>query len=635
LHIEGLKLLLDDRANGVGGIVVPIVERLYQPIPRDQVDARMVEIGKMLEEVRTFVQQNPVSEAGMPVLKAALDRLASNEDMIQFADGYDSINGSDGIPACRKVTSQIEGLKLLLDAKASRVGDIVAPIIERLSQSIAEDQIDAQMVEIGMMLEGVKIAVQQNRVPEAGMPVLKAALDRLASTEEMIQFADGYDSINGSDDIPACRKVASQIEGLKLLLDAKANGVGDIVAPIIERLHQPIAQGQVDAQMGEIGTMLEGVRVAVQQNRVPVAGIPILRAALTRLAGNTDMIQWSNGNFSINECDNIPACRAVAMQIEELQILLDARANGQVNLEENIPPPMRELGKGCCNIVRLAHRGKGGQGPIALKPCDRAKSKRAKLDPDFAADFAKAERLPEDFLGTVSGSYRRNLAASGVQNIFVKIGALLGVEMPHVVANISAAEANGEACIAMEYLEGQTVGSVVDDEVRDKKRILIYDNEFIRHETWLQLMDILTGQVDRHGDNVMYTEDLPVGIDHDLSFPMNPPRNFAGSVPDRLGNGHDRAVDGAARRNYCMPPFIDGQMRDVIMALDLEELEAMYRECGLTRLELSAAMSRARALKSRVGALGQDQIIEPSAWEANEGRLGYDNSYAVRHYSGG
>jgi hypothetical protein len=114
-----------------------------------------------------------------------------------------------------------------------------------------------------------------------------------------------------------------QIEGLKLLVDAKANGIDSVVAPIVEHLHQPIAEDQLDVQMGEIGKMLKEVRIAVQQNSISKNGMSALETALFKLANRADMIQLPNGNFSINECRNVsPACCQVVSQIRELQLLL-------------------------------------------------------------------------------------------------------------------------------------------------------------------------------------------------------------------------------------------------------------------------------------------------------------------------
>ncbi|MDR1255728.1 MAG: hypothetical protein LBJ94_02280 [Puniceicoccales bacterium] len=370
-RIEGLKLLLDGKANGVCDIVAPIAERLHQPIAQGQVDAQMGEIEKMLEEVRTFVQQNPVSEAGMSILKAALGALASTPNLKRKDGKIHAISDCKGIPVCRSVALQIEGLKLLLDAKANRVGNIVAPIVECLYQPIAQDRIDARMMEIGTMLKGLRIAVRRSRVSEANIPTLKAALGALASIPNLRREDGKTHAIKGCKDIPVCRSVALQIEGLKLLLDGKANGIDSVVAPIVERLHQPIVEGQVGARMEEIEKMLEGVRVAVQQNRVPEAGMSVLKAALDKLVKNKEMIQLPNSNFSINDCkDNFPSCSKVASQIEGLKLLLNGKiaATTRQSVEHAQRRMAAEMASECFNASGKIDLGKARELRNRIKP---------------------------------------------------------------------------------------------------------------------------------------------------------------------------------------------------------------------------------------------------------------------------
>jgi endo-1,4-beta-D-glucanase Y len=85
-----------------------------------------------------------------------------------------------------------------------------------------------------------------------------------------------------------------------------------------------------------------------------------------------------------------------------------------------------------------------------------------------------------------------------------------------------------------------------------------------------------------------------------------------------------------------MPPVIDREMYKVIMAIDLNELKNMYEECGLTRFEIQAAMSRAEALKSAAQRLiKQGRVIDPNRWvevsTAEGSRCTIRNFYAARH----
>ncbi|MDR1173423.1 MAG: hypothetical protein LBK24_01355 [Puniceicoccales bacterium] len=385
-----------------------------------------------------------------------------------------------------------------------------------------------------------------------------------------------------------------------------------------------------------ICTFLCDVENFVRQNDLTENEITDLRQKLRSLC-STPIIQHSNGDFSINGCDRDSHCRAITLQAESLEILLDAKACGQVGLERNVPPPVKVLGRGYFNTVKLAHTQKGKKGPIVLKPCDQARTEK---------DLRKAVVQTFAMLGPTSGSYRRNQATSRVQDMLCEIGKVR-VEVPRVIATVSAAEIGGTSCIAMEMLEGEPIGPAPSDEKRKR-----FDNNFMCRETWMQVQDVLTGQIDRHGNNVMLTKDGPVAIDHDLSFPTNPPRSFAYSVPDRIvaifqgldpANSSqmisiERAVDDRSRRNYCMPPVIDRGMYDVIIAIDLGKLETMYQECGLTRHEIGAAMARAQGLKAAAQWLMvQGRVIEPNRWAESQRvwtLCNGQNFYAARHYYG-
>jgi hypothetical protein len=329
-QVKDLKVLLNAEANKFDSVIAPIVERLSQPIPQEKADVQVGEIGKILEDVKAFVQQNPVSESNVATLQTLLDKLVNNRDMIPWSNGSDSISDRKDIPACRSVVKQVKELKLLLNTKASRIESVTAPIIECLRQSIPQGEVDVRMEEIGKMLEGVKTFVQQNPISEADMSALKAALTRLVSNKYMIQQPNGNCSISEYLYIsPPCRKVADQVQDLELLLGAKVNGIESVAAPVIERLHQSIPQGEVDAQMEQIGTILEDVKTFVQQNPVSGAGISVLRTALIRLAGNMNMLQWLNRNYSINDRKDISSSyHNLALQIQGLKLLLDAKTSG-------------------------------------------------------------------------------------------------------------------------------------------------------------------------------------------------------------------------------------------------------------------------------------------------------------------
>jgi hypothetical protein len=223
--------------------------------------------------------------------------------------------------------------------------------------------------------------------------------------------------------------------------------------------------------------------------------------------------------FSINESNCHPHCLEIALKAESIEILLDAKESGYVELEKNVPPRIKTLGSSSFNTIRLAHTGKNGQGAVALKPCDQSK-REANVD-----EFVETSQISQVIIGRGSGNYGRNKATAKLQDMLINIDRGVGITVPHVVAIFSATTVQGTPCIAMEALKGETVGKTSDDGK------IKYNNEFVGRETWIQLQDILTGQIDRHGNNIILTKDGPVAIDHDLSFPTSPPRDFAAKVP--------------------------------------------------------------------------------------------------------
>jgi hypothetical protein len=393
-----------------------------------------------------------------------------------------------------------------------------------------------------------------------------------------------------------------------------------------------ITQAGISKRASDSLQLLERTERFVLENNLTKDEMLSLKRDLRKLC-NSPIFSCNQGSYSINELDGCdtsrPIFRNTALAAESLEILLDAKLCGNVNLQNNTPPSVGSAGKGAFNTVMIAHRkppagGRNASDPIAIKPCNF--SRRA------SEEFATAMKITSNLIGTASGTYRRNKAATGIQNMLCAIGQKRGITVPKVIASVSAAEIDGVPCIAMEMLNGETLYT----NARSGK--ITANNEFIRRETWMQLQDILTGQIDRHGNNVMLTEGGPVAIDHDLSFPTNPPRNFAAQVPQVLAKevreGVDLAVDNESPRNYCMPPLIDREMYDVIMSIDLRALENMYNEHGLTRYEICAAMNRAVELQRIAQTMMTlNRVIEPTKWEAYNQYCGHLNSYAARHYS--
>ncbi|MDR1891345.1 MAG: hypothetical protein LBQ23_04225 [Puniceicoccales bacterium] len=423
-----------------------------------------------------------------------------------------------------------------------------------------------------------------------------------------------------------CEAVDNAIDQANARIN-KDKKVLEIILALNKYADSPIPIEDLLDHVSGIRETLEDMQDFVQKNNLSPNEISMLRTALVGLSGNVNLIQCPNNkSFSINENDCDYNCLEIAILAEAIEILLDAKERNQVSLERNCPPQSKQLGEGLYNVVLLAYTEKDGEGPIVLKPCDQS-SKKKDLH-----HFEHCTRSKQIFVGPGTGTYRRNKATSMVQDILIDTGQKKGIVVPHVIVSVSAAEMNGIPYIGMELLNGKTLDYAVF------RRAVPYDNEFIRRETWIQLQDILTGQFDRHIRNIIFTRSGPVAIDHDLSFPTHPPRSIASIIPKVLAldtgrlskNGHPikNAIDGVTPLNYCMPPVIDTDMYNIIKDLNLDELSKTYQRCGLTRLEMEAAMARAQALKNKVEELNSNQlVIAPDQWGQSEEVRSHCNPY--------
>jgi hypothetical protein len=525
-------------------------------------------------------------------------------------------------------------------ATPSAISQQIADISKQIDKYI--EQKNASPKEISKFLENVlNFIKKQNNLTKDEIAALMQKMKELRS-ESIIKVGDESYSIDGCEnmvddgnwlDITGyANDIEKQLNELRV-----SKKIAGYIKPMTDYT-KPMSIDDMDSHASAICTFLKNTENFVRQNDLTEEEISMLKQELRKLCG-TPIIRCQTGDFSINEYDNDPNCRTIALQAESLEILLDAKACGQVGLERNVPPKIKKLGSGAMNTVQLAHTKPGvdggeASGPIVVKPCDQSKNKN---NPN---EFIQGMETMTSYVGPASGSYRRNKASSRVQDMLSKIGEKLAIEVPRVIASVSAAEIKRVSCIAMEMVEGDNIYHCIND--TDTQSEVFFKEGFICREMWIQLQDVLTGQIDRHSNNVVLTGDGPVAIDHDLSFPTNPPRAIAGTVPVAIvssvsRNPYNKSVDGVSYRNYCMPPVIDQEMYEVIMAIDLDKLKNMYEECGLTRSEIDAAMARAEGLKVEARQLqDQDRVIEPSEWASSPQVQRYcdlRNSYAHRHVS--
>jgi hypothetical protein len=122
--------------------------------------------------------------------------------------------------------------------------------------------------------------------------------------------------------------------------------------------------------MSQINKTRADMQSFVQQNDFLPEEIKTLKESLRDLCSKS-IIRSEESLFSINESDCDPHCLEIALKAEAIEILPDTKESGQVGLEKNVPPRIKDLGKVCFNTVKLAHTNTNGQKKsVAIKQCD-------------------------------------------------------------------------------------------------------------------------------------------------------------------------------------------------------------------------------------------------------------------------
>ena len=201
---------------------------------------------------------------------------------------------------------------------------------------------------------------------------------------------------------------------------------------------------------------------------------------------------------------------------------------------------------------------------------------------------------------------RRNVATSRMAN-------LLG--LGHLVARSQTAEVYDEktkSTIRGNLMDG-AVGTDYDGMMDDKMKAKAAASDlspltgaFQRDLTSLQVLDVLCGQVDRHGNNLLYQKDEAgnltglQAIDNDASFGLN---------EDVLHTSVARRQD---RRVYdpdgnMVLPYMDKALADRIMELEPEVVTFALQDL-LRESEINAAVRRLQLIQNAIrGARTQEQ----------------------------
>ncbi|MDR1233514.1 MAG: hypothetical protein LBJ75_04650 [Puniceicoccales bacterium] len=184
----------------------------------------------------------------------------------------------------------------------------------------------------------------------------------------------------------------------------------------------------------------------------------------------------------------------------------------------------------------------------------------------------------------------------------------------------------GRSFIGMELAQGAAISVKFLDPNDSIANATLNINEFfsnnsnaistyLREATWLQVQDVLTGQVDRHNENLHVNPDTGhiTAFDFDHSFPTMEARpNFASRCPQIIQGKGLKAVDQIGRkgsRNFCMPPVIDTTMQKKIMAIASEKLKTELLPTGLSQDEIEASALRLIHMQQLINGDDDDDMV--------------------------
>ncbi|MDR1457000.1 MAG: HD domain-containing protein [Puniceicoccales bacterium] len=224
----------------------------------------------------------------------------------------------------------------------------------------------------------------------------------------------------------------------------------------------------------------------------------------------------------------------------------------------------------------------------------------------------------------------REMAPQKLNELLCLQGAKRNIPVPRLYGNTRMGVVDGTPGLIMERASGSSLQNAQDENATR------CNPNFRKEETYLQLLDCILGQYDRHNGNVFWGNCIRA-IDNDISFsdlvlrlsakytdrngrfPVTPQMlAYAKTIdlPDciPLQLRERRAVDGLAGPwNYCMPPVIDSEMRAIFLAINEDDLCEILRADGFTDNQISATINRVKSLKGHINS-GHIRIIAPDAF---------------------
>jgi hypothetical protein len=305
---------------------------------------------------------------------------------------------------------------------------------------------------------------------------------------------------------------------------------------------------------------------------------------------------------------------------EALLIMADAMLNNRIFLNQKTS----FLGEGCFNALFLFLNATEVFKPASIQRTSPEKTREI--------DFNRSVGV------NIHNTVDRNLAVCRVAELFGHQELIVKTELTVV---------NGHVGIAMNKAPGETVWQTYS---RNNK--LGENAEFQRQCTWLQLMDCVSGHIDRHEWNLNWVWDAEhrqgsiQAFDNDTAFlDISSSRpSLAEVVPDKLGvdvvdqnNTHYAvSIDRISARNYCCPPVIDSEMREKLLNITEASLRDALEKSSLTPNQIDAACKRLKCLQAMVQDSRIVRVIHPQQWgnpSATDGLCCPDNCYFKRYTS--
>jgi hypothetical protein len=263
------------------------------------------------------------------------------------------------------------------------------------------------------------------------------------------------------------------------------------------------------------------------------------------------------------------------------------RASGQLHLNKDQLRIGNELGGGAQSKVYLA-RYEGEQGTLVgvLKPVARGASAGILVkDDQYLADFEANQATASTQV------IERNLATCRLaEQIGCRVAAgSFAAEMP-----------DGTPALFMERVHGHEARAI---------KAPIDSADLRKGLVGLQLLDLLSAQVDRNRSNIMLKTEggrhLPVAIDHDTSFVT------ARSASELSGLlNHDTV-------GLSLPTVVDTSMRDRVLAMTRNDLTTIMGPLADSAKRLEAAVSRLTEMQDHLRAgPPAGLVVEPDGWDS-------------------